>query len=87
MDSLYTSAVRGEPVSVNPLGLIIATDTVSPLATVISEIASVLVVPLPVNAPLVAPLTVISLAANVVGSTLNVSAKPVEFTVPKVPPI
>src|SRR6056297_2689884 len=85
--SLYTTAVCGDPVSVNPLGLVIATDTVSPLPTVMLEIASVLVVPLPLKAPLVAPVTVMSPAARVVGSTLKVSVNPVESAVPDVPPV
>ena len=71
---------------VNPLGLAIATDTVSPLPTVIAEIARLLVVPVPDNAPFVAPVTVMSLAAKVVGSTLKVRVKPVESAVPDVPP-
>lgn len=51
------------------------------------EIARVRVVPLPDNAPLVAPVTVMLSAVKVVGSTLNVSVKPVESAVPDVPPV
>jgi len=85
--SLYTIAFCGDPLIVNPLGFAIATDTVSPLPTVMAEIAILLVVPVADNAPLVVPITVMSLAANVVGSTLNVRIKPVESAVPSVPPV
>jgi hypothetical protein len=85
--SLYTTAVCGDPLMVNPLGLAIATDTVSPFPTVMLEIARVLVVPETLNAPLVAPVTVMLSAVKVVGSTLNVSVKPVESAVPDVPPV
>src|SRR5574344_198257 len=72
---------------VNPLGLAIATDTVSPFPTVMLEIARVLVVPETLNVPLVAPVKVMSSAVKVVGSTLNVRVKPVELSVPSVPPV
>jgi hypothetical protein len=85
--SVYTTAVCGDPLMVNPLGLAIATDTVSPFPTVMLEIARVLVVPETLNAPLVAPVTVMLSAVKVVGSTLKVSVKPVEFAVPDVPPV
>ncbi|RWX47772.1 hypothetical protein H206_05642 [Candidatus Electrothrix aarhusensis] len=63
----------------------IATLTVSLSATVIAEIASDRVVPVPLNAPLVAPVTVISEAARPVGSSSNVSVNDVVVVVPVVP--
>ena len=51
------------------------------------EMARLLVVPVPDNAPSVAPVTVISLAANVVGSTSKVNVNPVESAVPDDPPV
>ena len=64
-----------------PVGFFISTVTSSPLPTVISEIPRLLVVASPDNAPLVAPITVISLAAKVVRTTMNVSVKLVEAAV------
>jgi len=88
MDSaLYTTAAWGDPLMINPSGLAIATDIVSPLPTVMPEITSVRVVPLPLSAPLVAPVTVMSLAAKVVGSTSKVRVNAVESAVPEVPPV
>ena len=52
-----------------------------------SDKARLLVVPVADNAPLVAPVTVMSLAANVVGSTSKVSINPVESVAPDVPPV
>ena len=84
--ALYTTAVRGEPVIAKPVGLVIVTETVSPLATDIADIARLLVVPVPLNVPLVAPVTVMSLAAKVVGATLKDNVKEVVLAVFDVPP-
>ena len=51
-----------------------------------SEIARLLVVPLPVKAPLVAPVTVMSPAVSVVGSALKVRVRDVVLTEFDVPP-
>jgi hypothetical protein len=51
-----------------------------------SEIARLLVVPLPINAPLVAPVTVISLAARVAGSALKVRVSDVVLAELDAPP-
>src|SRR6056297_1064114 len=85
--ALYTTAVCGEPVIEYPLGLVIATETVSPSSTVMSDMARLRVMPVPDNAPLVAPVTVMSLAARVVGSALKVSVNPVESAVSDDPPV
>src|SRR5574344_2852842 len=83
--SLYTTTALGEPFIVNPLGLLISINTKEQFANVISDIARLLVVPLPLNAPFVAPVTVMLFAVNEVGSTLNVKVKPVESATPSVP--
>ena len=69
----------------NPAGSAISTVTVSPFNTVIAEIVSVRVVPVLVNVPFVAPVTVMLSAVKVVGSTLNVRVNTVVVSVPDVP--
>ncbi len=81
----FTATALDAGVIVNPAGFAIATVTSSPFATVILEIASVRVVPVPVNAPFVAPVTVMSPSAKVVGSTLKFRVNTVVVTVPDVP--
>ena len=78
--ALYTTAVRGDPEIVKPAGLATDTNTSSPSATDISEIARLLVVPEPVNTPLVAPVSVMSLADRDTGSALNDSVREVVVT-------
>lgn len=69
----------------NPVGFASATVTFAPLATVMADIARFLVFPEPVNAPLVAPATVISSAVKLVGSTSKASVKAVVVTDPRLP--
>jgi len=81
----FTATVLDAGVIVNPAGLASATVTFAPLATVIAEIARLRLVPVPLKAPLVAPNTVISLAAKVVGSALKVRVRDVVVTEPELP--
>jgi hypothetical protein len=83
---LYTTAVRGDPEIAKPAGLFIATETVAPSATVIADIARLLALPVPVNAPLVAPVTVMSPAVKLVGSALKVSVSEVVSELFATPP-
>ena len=81
----YTATFLDEGVMLKPAGLVMLTPTFSPSNTEMSEIASVRVVPVPVNAPFVAPVTVMSLACSDVGSVLKVSVSSVVVTKPLVP--
>jgi len=81
----FTATTFDKGVMVNPAGLVIATVTFPPLPTVIFEIANVRVNPVPDSAPFVAPVTVILLAANVVGSTSKVRVSTVVVTLLFVP--
>ena len=83
--AMLTATVLDGGVIVKPAGLLTVTVTFAPLATVIAEIARLRLVPVPLKAPLVAPVTVMSLAAKVVGSALNVRVKEVVVTTPDVP--
>ena len=81
----FTATYLLAGVIVNPTGFAIATVTFAPLATVMSEIARLRRVPVPVNAPLVAPVTVMSAAVKLVGLISKVSVNAVVVTVPDVP--
>jgi hypothetical protein len=72
VSATFTATVLSLGVMVKPAGLVMPTVTFAPLATEIFDIASVRVVPDPVKAPLVAPVTVMLLAAIVDGFTLKV---------------
>jgi hypothetical protein len=80
-----TATVFDAGVIVNPAGFASATVIVAPFATVILEIARVRVLPVPVRAPLVAPVTVMSPADKLVGSTSKPSVNAVVVTDPEVP--
>ena len=81
----FTATVLDAGVIANPAGSAIATVTSAPFTTVILEIASVRVVPVPDNVPLVAPVTVMSPTAKLVGSISKVRVNSVVVTVPDVP--
>ena len=81
----FTATVLDAGVIVNPAGFAIATVTFAPFATVIAEIASVRVVPVPANVPFVAPVTVMSPTAKVVGSRLKVRVNSVVVVTADVP--
>jgi len=81
----FTATVLDAGVIANPAGSAIATVTSAPFTTVILEIASVRVVPVPDNVPLVAPVTVMSPTAKVVGSISKVRVNIVVVVTADVP--
>ena len=83
--SSATATVLLAGVTVNPAGFAKATVTLRSLATVMAEMPRVRVSPVPFKLPLVAPVTVMSPIAKVVGSTLKLRVSAVVVTVPDVP--
>ena len=82
---LYTVTVLEAGVIVKAAGVATVTVTFSPFPTVMSDIFSVLIVPVPLRVPLVAPVTVMLLAVSEIGSSLKVNVNSVVGLVPEAP--